>query len=282
VLALQDGVNTLTLGNFFGSNGINQRVTVGEYYGTLYGKDYTYLDGKKVVKRATGTDNNPMTYTVGGKTYYAGTQWVLSSTDVAIGNSQPFVTGGITNTFRYRNLSLYLLADAKIGGDTYFGSYAAGMGSGNLVETLKERNGGGLPLVYPDGTSSNTGVILDGVFADGRPNTDVVNYQWYYQGTFSAWNHVGVPRSAAVFENSWMKLREVALTYQVPAKVIRKSKVMQNLSVSLIGRDLFYIFTTIPDGLNPEGVNSIGNMQGIEYDALPRTRSFGISLKTSF
>jgi iron complex outermembrane receptor protein len=282
VLALQDGVPTLTLGNFFGGNGINQRVAVGDYYGTLYGKDFTYLNGKRVLKLATGTDNNTMTYTVAGKTYNAGTQWVISPTDVPIGNSQPSVTGGITNTFKYKNISLYVLTDAKIGGDTYFGSYAAGMGSGNLKETLKERNGGGLPLVYPDGTTSNTGIIMDGVFSDGTPNTNVVNYQWYYQGTFSAWNHLGIPRSPSVFKNSWMKLREVALTYQVPAKIIRKAKVFQNLSVSLIGRDLFYIFTTIPDGLNPEGVNGIGNMQGIEYDALPKTRSFGISLKTSF
>lgn len=282
VLALQEGIPTLTLGNFFGGNGINQRVAVGDYYGTLYGKDFTYLNGEKVVKRATGTDGLPMTLNVNGSNYYAGTQWVLTSGDVPIGNSQPSLTGGITNTFTYKNLSLYVLTDAKIGGDTYFGSYAAGMGSGNLVETLKERNGGGLPLVYPDGTTANSGVNFGGVFADGTPNTDVVNYQWYYQGTYSAWNHIGVPRSAAVFKNSWMKLREAVLTYKVPAKLIQKTKFIQNLSLSLIGRDLFYIFTTIPKGLNPEGVNSIGNMQGIEYDSFPKTRSFGLTIRSSF
>lgn len=282
VLALQDGVNTLTLGTFFSGNGVSQKVKVGDYYGTLYGKDFTYLNGQKVVKRAVGTDGLPMQFTVNGKTYYAGTQWVLSDNEVPIGNSQPFLTGGITNTFRYKAFSLYVLADAKIGGDTFFGSYAAGMGSGNLKETLKERNGGGLPLVYPDGTTANTGVNFGGVFADGTPNNDVVNYLWYYQGTYSAWNHVGVPRSASVFKNSWMKLREVALTYQVPTKFLQKSKIVQNLSLSLVGRDLFYIFTTIPKGLNPEGVNSIGNMQGIEYDSLPRTRSFGFSIRSSF
>jgi len=183
------------------------------------------------------------------------------------------------------------LADAKIGGDTFFGSYAAGMGSGNLVETLKERDGGGLPLVYPDGTTSNSGVNFGGVFvtrdAQGNitsatPNNDVVNYQWYYQGTFSAWNHLGAPRSASVFKNSWMKLREVALTYQVPATLLQKTKFIQNLSLSLVGRDLFYIFTTIPKGLNPEGVNGIGNMQGIEYGSLPKTRSFGFTIRSSF
>lgn len=281
VLALSDGINELNLGSYFGSNGISQRVKVGDYYGTLYGRDFTYLNGQRVVKRAVGTTNQPLTYTANGNTYYAGTQWVLTSGEVPIGNSQPFLTGGITNTFRYKNFSLYILTDAKIGGDTYFGTYAAAMGSGTIKETLKERNGGGLSYIYPDGTSGNVGVNFGGVFADGTPNTDVVHYLWYYAGTYSAWNHVGRPTSASVFENSWMKLRELALTYQVPRNIVKKTKVLQNLSLSLIGRDLFYIFTTIPKGLNPEGVNGIGNIQGIEYSSMPRVRSFGFTIKTS-
>ena len=78
-----------------------------------------------------------------------------------------------------------------------------------------------------------------------------------------------------------MKFRELNLTYQIPRSIVAKTKIFQALSVSLIGRDLFYIFTTIPKGLNPEGVNGIGNMQGIEYSALPNTRSMGFSVKAS-
>ncbi len=281
VLALSDGITELNLGSYFGSSGISQRVKVGDAYGTLYGRDFTYLNGQRVVKRAVGTNGLPLTMTANGKTYYAGTQWVLTPGEVPIGNSQPALTGGITNTFRYKNFSLYVLADAKIGGDTYFGSYAAAMGSGTIKESLKERNGGGLAYTYPDGTTGNVGVNFGGVFADGTTNTDVVHHLWYYAGTYSAWNHVGRPTSASVFKNSWMKLREVALTYQVPNRLVKKTKVLQNLSLSLIGRDLFYIFTTIPKGLNPEGVNGIGNIQGIEYSSMPRVRSFGITIKTS-
>ena len=281
VLALSEGIDELNLGNYFGGAGVSQRVKVGDYYGTIYGKDFTYQNGERVVKRAAGTDGNPVTFTANGQTYYAGTQWVLTSNEVPIGNSQPFVTGGMTNTFRYKNFSLYLLADAKIGGDTYFGSYEAAMGSGTIKETLKERNGGGLPYTYPDGSTANVGMNFGGVFEDGKPNTDVVHYLWYYAGTYSAWNHIGVPRSMGVFENSWMKLREVSLTYQVPARIVRSTKVLQTLSLSVYGRDLFYIFTTIPKGLNPEGVNGIGNIQGIEYASMPRVRSFGFTVRTS-
>ena len=282
VLALDEGVDNLAIGNFFGGSGVSTRLKVGESYGTLYGKDFTYLNGKKVLKRAVNPQSQlPLTYTVNGTTYFAGTEWVLTASEVPIGDVTPKLTGGISNTFRYKDFSLYVLADAKIGGDTYFGTYAAAMGNGLLQETVKERNGGGAPLVYPDGTQSNTGIVFDGVFADGKQNTDVVAAPWYYLKTYTSWNHLGVPRSASVFENSWMKLREAALTYQLPYNVVRKTKVLQGLSVSLIGRDLFYIFTTIPKGLNPEGVNGIGNQQGIEYSSMPRIRSFGFTVKAS-
>ncbi|MRG44719.1 SusC/RagA family TonB-linked outer membrane protein [Chitinophaga sp. SYP-B3965] len=282
VLSLDEGNDGLTLGSFFGGSGVSQRVKVGENFGTIYGKDYTYLNGKKVVKRAVNPQNQQLlSYMVNGQPQAAGTQWVLTPNEVPIGNAQPFMTGGIANTFRYKNISLYFLADGKFGGDMYFGSYAAAMGNGLLQETVKERNGGGLPLTYPDGTTSNTGIIFDGVFADGKPNTDVVSPPWYYLGTYTSWNHLGVPRSASVFDNSWMKLREVALTYQVPFNVVKQTKIFQSLSLSLIGRDLFYIFTTIPKGLNPEGVNGIGNMQGIEYSSMPRIRSLGFTVKAA-
>ncbi|MGX5818728.1 SusC/RagA family TonB-linked outer membrane protein [Chitinophaga lutea] len=282
VLALDEGIDALQLGSFFGGSGVSQRVKVGENYGTIYGRDYTYLNGKRVVKKAVNPQNQQvMTYLVNGQPVTAGTQWVLTSTEVPIGNAQPFLTGGIGNTFRYKGFSLYVMADGKFGGDTYFGTYAAAMGNGLLNETVKERNGGGLPITYPDGTKANSGVIFDGVFADGKQNEDVVSYQWYYLSTFTSWNHLGVPRSASVFENSWMKLREVALTYQLPHALVNKTKIFQNLSLSLVGRDLFYIFTTIPKGLNPEGVNGIGNMQGIEYSSMPRIRSFGFTIKAA-
>lgn len=282
ILALDEGIEELTLGSFFGGSGVSQRVKVGENYGTIYGRDYTYLNGQKVVKKAVNPQSQQvLSYTVNGQTYTAGTQWVLTPNEVPIGNSQPFLTGGVANSFRYKNFSLYIMADGKFGGDTYFGTYAAAMGNGLLNETVKERNGGGLPMVYPDGTTANSGVKFDGVFADGKPNEDVVSYHWHYLGTYTSWNHLGVPRSASVFENSWMKLRELALTYHIPQELVRKTKVLQNLSLSLVGRDLFYIFTTIPKGLNPEGVNGIGNMQGIEYSSMPRVRSFGFTVKAA-
>jgi iron complex outermembrane receptor protein len=61
-----------------------------------------------------------------------------------------------------------------------------------------------------------------------------------------------------------------------------KSKVFQSLSVSLIGRDLFYFFTTLPDKINPESIVSSSNVQGVQFGGLPGVRSFGFSVKAGF
>ena len=180
-------------------------------------------------------------------TKVVGTQYVTTTDPVPIGNATPKLTGGISNTFRYKNFSLYVLTDFKIGGQIYSADYSAAVSEGLSPSTLKERDGGGLAITYPDGTKANNGVIIDGVFANGKANTDVVPYMWKYAGSYAAWSNVKMPRSNAIFTNTWGKLRELTLTYSVPGKFIGKSKVIQGLDVSLIGRNLFYLFTTLPE-----------------------------------
>lgn len=284
LISLSGVDSVLTIASIYGGAGVSQRVRVGDNYGTIYGTDYTYdAKGDKLVELAVGGNGQTMVYTTpDGQVHPAGTVWALSSNERPIGNSTPKLVGGIANTFRYKNFSLYFLTDFKLGGDTWFGSYASAMGNGLREETVKERNGGGLPYTYPDGTTDNSGMIMEGSFANGQKNDIVVSAPWYYALTYSSWNHLRVPRSASVFKNSWMKFREVNLSYQIPRDIVAKTKVFQSLSLSLIGRDLFYIFTTIPKGLNPEGVNGIGNAQGLENSSMPNTRSFGFSVKASF
>ena len=46
-------------------------------------------------------------------------------------------------------------------------------------------------------------------------------------------------------------------------------------------RDLFYIYKTLPDNINPEGTQGSGNAQGLEYASYPGTRSFMVTLKVN-
>ena len=125
-------------------------------------------------------------------------------------------------------------------------------GQGEAPETTKERDGHGLPYTFPDGTTANVGVILPGVTPDGKTNTTVVNSWWKYAGNYQSWDNQPIVRSNSIFTNSWGKLRELSLTYRLPVAVVSKTKIFQSLALSLIGRDLFYLFTKLPDRLNPE------------------------------
>jgi iron complex outermembrane recepter protein len=280
IISLEPGVTQIPIGSWFGGDGISTNAHVGDQYGTIYGLDYQYLGGQKVVNLiysdGVNTGNGPV----------LGAQYATTASVVKIGNSTPKVTGGISNTFRYKAFSLYVLTDFHIGGQIWSGDYSTLMGQGELPETTHERDGHGLPFTFPDGTTGNVGVILPGVIDNGTPkgipNTTVVNSWWKYAGNFQSWDNIPVVRTNSIFTNSWGKLRELAFTYKFPAKVTSATGIFQNLSISLIGRDLFYLFTKLPDRLNPEGLTGTTNNQSVQFGSLPGTRSFGLSVKAGF
>ncbi|MCD8540879.1 MAG: TonB-dependent receptor, partial [Leadbetterella sp.] len=270
VISLADGIDRYMIAELWGTAGGYMYVREGENYGTIYGYDYTYKNGQKVVEPIYDKSNPDKVI---------GTRYVTTDEPVAIGNTTPKLTGGLANNFRYKRFSLYVLTDFKIGGDIFSADYGASVGHGLSPSTLTERNGGGLPYTYPDGSTANHGVILDGVYADGTPNKDVVHYMYKYAGQYMGWSNVPMPRSNLVFENSWAKLRELNLTYSLPGSFVKKTGFLQGLDVSLIGRNLFYLFTTLPDNMNPEAINGIGNGNGFQWSQYPGTRDLGFSIK---
>ncbi|HPE55724.1 MAG TPA: hypothetical protein PK904_04935, partial [Bacteroidales bacterium] len=195
-------------------------------------------------------------------------------------NASPDFLGGWWTQFSYKGFTLRTLIDTKWGGDIYCGSYVIGLQTGQSPETLLERDGGGLPYTDEDGVTRNVGVILPGVYADGTPNDKVVHYYFKYMPNAGGWGHfLSTP---GIVENTWVKFREISLTYNFPRKLIDKTKVFQNLSVSIVGRDLFYLYTTLPDNINPEGINGAGNAQGLEWASLPGVRSISFGINASF
>lgn len=273
VVSLAPGVRELRIADVFGNLGAFMKVTPGDKYGTIYGTDF--------VRDEKG---NKLLYNIkdaAGKVY--GTKYKTTNEPVAIGNAAPKLTGGIGNSIRYKNFTLYGLVDFKLGGDIYSVDHSTAMGSGLAPETLKERNGGGLPYTFPDGTTANVGVVMEGYnIDDEKMNDRVVNPIYKYAGSYAGWTHLNVPRSLSVFENSWAKLREFTLSYRVPEGALARTRVFQNLTVSVIGRNLFYLYSSLPMHLNPEAVNGIGNGQGLQWSGMPSIRSFGVSLKAQF
>ena len=122
--------------------------------------------------------------------------------------------------------------------------------------------------------------ILPGVHEDGTPNSTVVHYYYKYLPNAGGWGHF--LSKPGIVEDTWVKFREVTLMYELPERLIKKTKVFQSLTVLCTGRDLFYIYSSLPDRINPEGIMGAGDAQGFEWASLPGVRSFTFGLTAKF
>ena len=261
VKSLGDNASIYPLADIWGLNGPAMALRAGDEYGTIYGYDYIYKDGKRVVNAE-------------------GTKYLTTDTRVPIGNSSPDFIAGWQTEFIYKGFRLAVLIDSKWGGDIYCGSYVIGLQTGISPETLKERQGGGLPYTDPAGNTSNIGVILEGVHEDGTPNTTVVHYYYKYLPNAGGWGKL--LSTPGILEDSWVKMREISLSYTFQNRLIKTFRVFKSLTFSVVGRDLFYIYSSLPDNINPEGLMGSGNAQGFEWASLPGTMSITFGVTAAF
>jgi len=262
VVSLGEGADLLELADIWGLNGPAIAVRQGEDYGTIIGYDYVYHEnGQPII-----SDD--------------GTTYKITENRVPIGNASPDFIGGWTTRLSWKGFTLSTLVDTKWGGDIYCGSQVIGLQTGQSPETLVEREGGGLPYTDPDGVTRNIGVILPGVYEDGTPNDKVVHYYFKYMPNAGGWGKfISKP---GIMENSWVKMREITLAYKLPQAITEKTKIFQDLTLTVVGRDLFYFYSSLPNKINPEGLIGSGNAQGLEWASYPGTRSVSFGISASF
>jgi len=248
---------------------------VGQPYGTLFGNAFLRDGNGNIVVNATGAPQTDPTKRV-------------------LGKYTPDWIGGIYNTFNYKGFSLGVLVDASFGGSIYNGTYATGTYTGVLASTLPGRGAefGGISYYYPDNKKENgtvrlannasapagttvydDGMVFDGVTADGKQNEKVLSAQTYYKSFRTI-------DEANIFDASYVKLREIKLTYNLPAKWIRSLN-LQGVSVALVGRNLAILHRNTED-IDPEVAFNTGNGQGLESLSNPTTRTYGINLNIKF
>lgn len=214
------------------------------------------------------------------------------------GNVLPKVSGGLSNTFSFKGFSLDVLVDYRLGGQIISSPLKYGIGTGQYESTLQYRDAehGGLRYYELNGnrtllgngasapagaTVYNDGLILPGVKADGTPNDVILDAAAYYFNAYTDGNTSLNQKNATIFDNSYVKMREMVFGYTLPNSLTSKIK-MNNVRLSLIGRNLFYIYRTLKN-LDPEAM--IGNQwysQGVDNGSIAATRSFGLSLNASF
>ncbi|MGY3088844.1 TonB-linked SusC/RagA family outer membrane protein [Hymenobacter sp. UYAg731] len=256
VMSLTTGVDNIVLANYQG--GVSSNATVGLPFGSLRGFNYVYKDGQKVV----GTDG-----------YY-----VKSATaNEVIGNPNPNWTGGVSNTVSYKGLSLYFLVDVRKGGQVFSLDQSYGLDTG-LYPVTAGLNDLGNP-------SRNTidnggGVIFPGVQSDGSVNT--VRADNSTENGYTAYGTTVNPAAAFVYDASFVKLREVSLSYSLPKALVAKVGGVRGADISIVGRNLWIINKNLPYA-DPEDAASSGNFgQGYSTGSFPAIRTLGANLRLSF
>ena len=255
VVKLAEGLQNLPINNLQGGVSINARIN--EPYGAIQGTDFEYYndDPSKPIVKSNG--------------YYQKT----GTSDVVIGNVQPDWTGGISNAFTFKkNLTLSFLIDVQHGGDIFSLDQWYGQGTGLYPETVFT-NDLGQPV--RNSISNGGGLVLKGVKADGTPNDVRVagdDYAWAGWATN--------PNSQFIYDASYVKLREVSLTYRLPNRILQNTPVY-GASLSLVGSNLWIIHKNLPYA-DPEAGQSAGNTQGWQSGVMPATRTFGVTLNVQF
>jgi hypothetical protein len=253
VVSLNQGRDNLLLANFQGGASLN--ATVGESYGTLRGTDYTYdASGNKVI------DANGF--------------YVLNKNQV-IGNTQAKWIGGISNRFTYKNISFNFLIDMKRGGDIFSLDQAYGQETG--IYDLGVNDLGNSVRNPVTGGADSGGVILAGVHADGTPNTTRIDASTSGGTAFSSDTN---PTKAYFYDGSFVKLREVGLTYSLPSRLLDKMSI-KGMSFSIIGNNLWIIDKNLPYA-DPEAGSSAGNIQGFQSGVMPATKIYSFNVKLNF
>jgi len=248
VVSLYKDVKELQLASVQG--GISINATVGEPYGTIKGTDYIYdNDGNRVI---------------GSNGYYK-----ISEKKI-IGNVNPDWIAGINNSFKYKNFNFSFLIDMKKGGDVFSLDTRYGYATGIYANTVFT-NDLGNPV--RNSIANGGGVVLDGVLEDGSQNTYRVSADTYK----NPWGYKHAPAKAFTYDASYVKLREMSLSYSFPKKTIERMKI-SNLSVTATGKNLWIIHKNTPYA-DPEAGLSSGNVQGYQSGAYPAIKEYGLNLK---
>ena len=96
-----------------------------------------------------------------------------------------------------------------------------------------------------------------------------VTSETFFQATFPA-------IEPYVFDDSYVKLREVRVGFDLPARWASKLNA-QSASIAVTGRNL-YTWTDLPN-IDPEFTYSTGNFQGIEYAIPSNARTIGFNVR---
>ena len=194
-------------------------------------------------------------------------------TDVpkSVGNIQPDFTGGFNTSFRYKDFTLSAAFDYVIGGQMVSWTNMWGKGSGLLAETAV-LNDKGKSIREPVQTGG--GIHLTGVDKDGNAMDGYIDafYYFYYQYVYD--------QDSTVFDRTYLKMRELALRYNMPKNIVNKIKGISSASVAFVATNPWLIYSAVPH-IDPSELGG-ASYNFLEGGQAVSTRSFGVTLNVTF
>ncbi len=241
---LAEGIEQIGLAGFVSTQSV---VEAGQPYGAIWGDPFEMDENGNTV---IGADGYP----------------VLGTSKIVLGDPNPDWFGGIRNAFSYKGVTLSALIDIRQGGDMWCGTCGIidYFGTSKVSGDLRDET-----------------VVFEGVLADGTPNTQAVPYVDPANG-INYWIRYGFGgiSQMSIYDTSWIRLRELTLSYNFPARMFANSPV-QGAALTFTGRNL-WLDTDYP-GIDPEtNLTGASNGIGLDYFNMPNTKSYNFGLKVTF
>jgi hypothetical protein len=223
-------------------------------------------------------------------------------TMVRIGNAMPKLVGGFINTVSYKNFSLTAVIDFRYGGYVMPTAINWMISRGLLEESLNNMDAEHGGLSYYENAEGNRvltnqsegpsgekvyhdGMILPGVKEDGSTNDYIASATDYYWTVYNWGGPQYSPNTRYelyIKENSYVKMREIALSYRLPQNIARKIKAT-NVELSVFGRNLFFLYRTLKDmDAEQTTAGSRWHQNLTNVGTNPSTRTIGGALRVSF
>ncbi len=188
------------------------------------------------------------------------------------GDRNPDYTLGINNSFRYKNWSLNMLWDLKVGGDIFNGTnmYLTTRGKSTITDDRKT------PRVIK-------GVLNDGLQNSANPTKNTIVVVPY---DLQAYYTTRMPEEEFIQKNvNWFRLRDITLNYTMPARMIKKYSFLKSLGFFVTGNDLIlftnYLGADPAVSGNTAGTRGVGGY-GFDYGNIATPISVNVGLRANF
>lgn len=229
------------------SRNLNVTHIVGEMYGALYGTSYN-RDSQGRIVHDIEPDGTPIPQVGERKILGFG----VSPTSI-----------GLSNNFRYKNFNMSVLLEGKYGGQMYSGTNATAKSVGAHKATI-------------DADGRENGFTVSGVDADGNSFTTTIapeRIEDYWGRTFEI-------AEESIYDSDYLRLRQLSIGYTLPRTVLENTFI-KSASISLIGRNLFFLHNSI-ENVDPESGYNVSNSQGLEWFGMPIPRTIGMNVNLKF